>query len=181
MKFRMLRQAAVGIAGLGFLIPPAALSAAEPQRPVPAAPAPEAPLISDVALAPGGVLTGQVVDSAGVGVAGATVTVRHNDTVVGSTVSGAQGNFAIRGLQGGVFQVSAGQGLGIYRLWAPETAPPAAGKSALIVSDNSVLRGQTSRIGQFLSSPLVVAGIVAVAVAVPVTVHEYRIDHKSGS
>jgi hypothetical protein len=181
MKFRMLRQAAVGIAGLGLLIPPTSLSAADPQRPVPATPGAEALQITDVALAPGGTLVGQVVDSAGVGVAGAAVTVRHNETVVASTVSTAQGNFAIRGLQGGVFQVSAGQGLGIYRLWAPETAPPAAGKSALIVSDATTVRGQTSRIGQFLTNPLVVAGIVAVAVAVPVTVHEYRKDHKSGS
>ncbi len=77
--------------------------------------------------------------------------------------------------------MSAGQGVGIYRLWAPETAPPAAGKSALIVSDATAVRGQATRLGQFLANPLVIAGIVATAVAVPVAVHEYRKDHKSGS
>lgn len=77
-------------------------------------------------------------------------------------------------------QISAGHGVGVYRLWAPETAPPAAGKGALIVADATTVRGQ-SRMGQFLRSPLVIAGIVTVAVAVPVTVAQYRKDHKSGS
>ena len=120
MKFRMLRQAAVGIAGLGLLIPPTALGAAEPQRSTPAANGSEAPLITDIALAAGGRFVGQVVDSAGAGVPGVAVVVRHNESVVASAVSGGQGNFAFSGLPGGVFQVSAGQGLGIYRLWRPK-------------------------------------------------------------
>ena len=48
------------------------------------------------------------------------------------------------------------------------------------MADATTVRGQ-SRMGQFLRSPLVIAGIVTVAVAVPVTVAQYRKDHKSGS
>ncbi len=181
MRFRMLRPAAAGLAALGLLVPPVAVSAAEPQRsPAPAA-AVDFPQISDVALGAGGTLNGQVVDAVGSGVEGAVVTIRRGDVVAATAVSGRQGYFAIAGLQGGVVQVSAGQGIGVYRLWAAETAPPAAGNAALIVSDPTTIRGQNSRMGQVLRNPLVIAGIVTVAVAVPITVAQYRKDHKSGS
>ena len=64
---------------------------------------------------------------------------------------------------------------------APETAPPAASKSALIVSSATTVRGQTTRVGSFIANPLVIASIVAAAVAIPVAINEYRKDHKSGS
>ena len=172
MKHRILRQAAVGIGALGLLIPSPAVFAVERAHGAPAIPGFEAPLISDIALGPGGTLAGQVVSEAGQGVPGIPVTVRHNETVVATTTSGAEGKFIVGGLQGGIFHVSAGQGLEIYRLWAPETAPPAAGKVALIVHNGITVRGQVSSIGKFLANPLLIAGIVAVAVAVPIAVHQ---------
>jgi hypothetical protein len=43
-----------------------------------------------------------------------------------------------------------------------------------------VVRGQ-SRLGRLLSRPIVIAGLVATAVAVPVAIHQIQIHHKSGS
>ncbi len=59
MDLRILHQAVIGIAGLGLLVPPGVLSAAESLRSAPAVPGFETPIISDVALAPGGTLTGR--------------------------------------------------------------------------------------------------------------------------
>jgi hypothetical protein len=181
MKHRILRQAAVGFGALGLLLPSQAVFAAPPGSSAPAIPGFEVPLISDIALGAGGTLAGQVVNEAGQGVSGIPVAVRHNETNVATATSGLDGKFVVSGLQGGIFQVSAGQGIEIYRLWAPETAPPAAGSSALIVHNGVTVRGQVSSIGKFLANPLLIAGIVAVAVAVPIAVHQYREDHKSGS
>jgi hypothetical protein len=181
MKHRILRQAAVGLAGLGLLIPAGTARATDPISSSQAIPGFAAPLVSDVMLGPGGTFYGQVVDAAGLESPGVTVTLRSHDNVVGQAVSGPEGKFAVGGLRSGVFQATAGQGVSIYRLWSPEIAPPAAGTSALIVDEQAVVRGQSSGIGRFLTNPLVIAGIVAVAVAVPVVVHQIHIDHRSGS
>ena len=127
MIARILQRAAVGIAALGLLAPPTLLSAAEPpatERPTESAPA---AMISDVALASGGVFSGQVVDVQGRPQAGSSVVVSQPRQVVATATTDEHGQFSIRGLQGGVYQVVAGQGMQLFRLWAADTAPPGAG------------------------------------------------------
>ena len=85
----------------------------QPDRPV--APAVDrvtdpAPAILDVELAPGGVLSGQVVDAGGTPLAQVPVSVWRDTTELGRTVSDKEGRFAISGLNGGLHRVVAADG-----------------------------------------------------------------------
>ena len=97
---------------------------------------------SDVALSGGGTLTGQVVNSQGLGLDGAQVVVRQGDKTVAQTVANKDGYFSVNNLRGGTYQVQAGNGVGMYRLWTTKSAPRSAKPRALLVSGNTVVRGQ---------------------------------------
>ena len=98
--------------------------------------------IHDVALQDGGVLMGQIVSSAGAPLANATVRISHRGTEVASVVTSEQGQFAVRGLQGGVYQVSTDHGSGVFRVWATGTAPQNARQGLVFVAQDDVVRGQ---------------------------------------
>jgi hypothetical protein len=161
----------MSLAALGVCIPSTAFAAGPPAKPA----------VVDVALRDGGVLLGQVVDPQGKGVQGTTVALRHYDREVVKTSTGAEGYFAVKEVRGGVYQIASGDGVGVYRLWAPGTAPPAAAEGALLVAKDTVIRGQQppaipprAQLKTFLANPLVIGGIVATAVAVPVAIHNSR-------
>jgi hypothetical protein len=166
-RTRWYCQLAVLLACVGMVLP---------QRLMAATPAAQ-PLINDVALGENGTLTGQVVDSQNVPQAIAEVAVWQNENRVATTKTDENGNFSVAGLRSGVHQVAAGQGVSVYRFWAPNTAPPAASPGAMIVSDQSVVRGNGGVIG-FLTNPWVLAGIVAAAIAIPIALNN---DDDSGS
>jgi len=162
----LLNGVIIGLATVGMLIP-APLLAAGPAKPV----------VVDVALRDGGVLLGQVVDPQGAAKAGAAVSVRYEDRELVTTSADPDGYFAVKGLRGGVHQVATQEGHAVYRLWAPGTAPPAAQDGVLLVAGSDVTRGQWGGGGglkTFLANPLVITGIVATAVAVPVALHNSR-------
>jgi hypothetical protein len=177
--FRLLTRTAVGLALAGLVVPEQLVRAAGPAAAVmterlPAAPqavpvAPAAPTIGDVALASGGVFAGQVVDAEGRPQADTVVAVFQQQQVVATVLADQQGQFSIRGLQGGMYQVTAGSKMTNYRLWAADTAPPTAQRSALLVSGQDVVRGQgSSRLRYWLTNPWVLAVGVATAIAVPI-------------
>jgi hypothetical protein len=113
--------------------------------------------VIDVALGQGGALRGQLVDAAGAPLAGATVSVQQNGREVTSTATGAKGDFAVSGLRGGVYQVATAGNVGVYRLWAAETAPPAAQQQALLVSGGEAVRGQSQAVGAAIAIPIAVS------------------------
>jgi hypothetical protein len=176
-------------AAVMICIPMPAVLGAEPVTPT--KPSPPANLaIVDIAMAPGGVLAGHVIDAHGRAAAGAVVSVRHANREVAGTTTGANGGYVVHGLRGGVYQVIGGQGSRVCRLWAARTAPPAAKPGLLIVSDPHVIRAQCEpgTFGCFLeearytlTNPLVVGGIIAAAVAIPVAIHNANKDKGSGS
>ena len=133
MKYsKVLKGLAVVLATVGLVLPlPVSALAAGPQ-----------PVRRDVALGPGGLFRGQLVDRQGSGLSGATVTVSRRGREVASGITDDDGNFAITKLRGGVYQVQTGQVTGIYRLWASRSAPPSAQQSVLLVTDPFVARGQ---------------------------------------
>jgi hypothetical protein len=92
--------------------------------------------------------------------------VKDKDRDVAATTSTADGRFAVQGLKGGVYRVAAGQGQGVYRLWTAKSAPPSAQKNAIVYTQF----GTGGGLKMFLANPIVVAGVVATAVAVPVAV-----------
>jgi hypothetical protein len=131
-----------------------------------------APAVVDVALYDGGTLQGQVVDAQGKALAEVTVSIQQGDREIRRTVTDRSGRFRVAKLRGGTYRIVADEAVGVYRLWAPSTAPPSARPSALIVcGDQQLVLGQYGRVLQFLRNPWVVAGFVAVAIALPVAIH----------
>jgi len=128
------------------------------------------PAVVDIALADGGVLHGQVVDLQGSGVTGVPVSVKDKDRDVAGTTTTADGRFAVQGLKGGVYQVAAGQGQGVFRLWTSKAAPPSAQKDAIVYTQF----GSGGGLKMLLANPIVIAGVVATAVAVPIAVANSR-------
>jgi hypothetical protein len=150
---------------MGTVLPQSVLAAS------PATAARTAPQVAviDVALGQGGALRGQLVDAQGAPLSGATVSVQQNGREVTSTATDGQGNFAVSGLRGGVYQVATANSAGVYRLWAADTAPPAAQQQALLVSGGDAVRGQ-SQAARFFTNPWVLAGLVGAAIAIPIAV-----------
>jgi len=135
-SMRLLKGVAVSVACWGMILPQARLRAADSK------PVTKAPAIVDVALQANGSLSGQVLDEQGLGLEGALVSVRQGKDEIAQTVAGKNGEFAVANLRGGIYQIAAGQGMGLYRLWAPNTAPPSTRTALRLVSKANVFRGQ---------------------------------------
>ena len=174
---RKLRAASVAVTCASLLVQPAVVKAEPPA----ASSARDAvqPLVSDVALGQRGVLRGQLVDSSGKPQPAARVDVRRFDGQAATATTDRDGRFALEGLSGGVVDLSVAGNHGIYRLWAADTAPPSARSEILVVNGPTAYRGQRP-LHCLLASPWVIAGIIALAVAIPVAVHNAD-DDESGS
>jgi hypothetical protein len=171
MKFKSLGRAAAAVACMGMMLPPAALAG----TPVAGN--------NDIALQSGGVLVGQVVDQQGVAKAGVPVSIQYGKHEVARTTTDANGVFAAKGLRGGQYEILTQDGVSVCRLWAPETAPPAARSAALVVSGNDVVRGQYMGgwVDWMKAHPYITAGVVATAIAVPVALAASDDDEDEGS
>jgi len=160
----------VAVAAVGIGLPSATWAAESAAKPA----------VVDVALRDGGVLVGQVVNPQGAAMEGAPVTLRYQNENVVTTKTGKEGYFAVKGVRGGTHEIVTTSGHGIYRLWAAGTAPPAAQPGALVVAGQDVTLGQqcppdgnagtASGLKRFLTNPLVIGGVVATAIAVPIAV-----------
>ncbi len=152
----LVRSVMISLATVGLCMPQVAFAAA---------PTPTPPVV-DIALTDGGVLHGQVVDLQGSGVAGIPVSVKAQNQEVVRTTTTDGGRFSVKGLRGGVYQLAAAQGQGVYRMWAANTAPPSAQKDAIVYTQGGY--GGGGGLKMFLSNPIVIAGLIATAIAVPV-------------
>ena len=151
--------------------------------------APPAFHATDVALRSGGLLVGQVVDTNGAPKSGSAVAIHFAGQEIVRTTTDANGVFAAQGLRGGQYQLVTNDGQCICRLWAADTAPPAARQTALVVSqhngiENQIVRGQFgyNPVGDWVewmkAHPYLTAGTVAAAIAVPLALAD---DWSSGS
>ncbi len=161
--FRIVRRAAVGLACLGTMLPQSGAFAEAPQV-LPQPKAVAAPAIIDVALTNGGTMTGAVVKADGSAVEGAVVTMRQGTQQVAQVVTDSNGRYAVTNLRAGVYQVAAGQDQSIYRVWAPETAPPSARPAAVLVTGQQVVRGQFGGV-DFVTLTTLGAAITGVTLA----------------
>jgi hypothetical protein len=155
--------------------------------PVAAAPASHQ-VPADVALAEGGVLSGQVVDAQGAAIPQAPVALISEGREVIRLAAAEDGTFAVSGLQGGVYELATPGQHNVYRVWTAQTAPPAASPGVMLVSGGEVVRGQygyapqapgptgPGPIGRAFSwmgqHPFITAGAIATAIAVPVALNE---------
>jgi Carboxypeptidase regulatory-like domain len=146
-RFHWYQSAAAGVAALGLMLPAGVTFAADTtwsgaRAPAAAVPARQAPVVVDVSLANGGVLTGQVVDAQGQPLAGTPVAVRSAQGMVTWGTTDRGGRFQLAGLGGGLYEVSAAQRSGAFRLWANNSSPPSAVKQVMLVAGEPVARGQ---------------------------------------
>ena len=166
---RWLRRGGAVLACLGMLLPARSVMAEAP----PAA-SRTAVAIGDVSLHEGGVLLGQVANAAGTRLVGQQVVIQQGDREVAVTRTDGQGQFAVRGLRGGTYQLSSGPASGVYRVWATGTAPPSANSGVLLVADDLLVRGELPALKYWLVNPYVMAGLIAAAVAIPVAINNSR-------
>jgi hypothetical protein len=171
MKRMTFGKVAAAVACFGMMLPPQACGAEKAFSPV------------DVALQSGGLLVGQVVDQQGAAQAGKVVSIQYANHEVVRTTTDANGMFAARGLRGGQYQVLTDDGVSVYRLWAPNTAPPAARPAALLVSGDQAVRGQWGNgggvLGWMKAHPYLTAGGIAAAIAIPLALADDDDDNGS--
>ncbi len=170
-----LSRVLVALGSVGLLLPSSMLAADGPS----ASPASRSgasavhaeQTMVDVALQPGGVLRGQVVRPDGSPLGNVHLALCRHDREIASATTNAQGAFAISGLRGGVYHLRLGNSLTIFRAWAPRTAPAAARPGILLVRDESLVRGQnTLSLPAISGTSLVIGGIVATAIVVPIAI-----------
>ncbi len=162
----VLKPVAVYLAAVGICLPQMALAAA-----------PSKPAIADVQLHKDGVLLGQVVTAQNAPVPNESVLLNNGKKELAKAQTDRNGYFAFKGLESGIYQVVAANNQGTYRAWTPGTAPPSGNQGVLIVAQNSAVRGQCAPAFSFkklLCNPLVVTGIIAAAIAIPIAVHNSR-------
>jgi hypothetical protein len=165
----------LGKISAGLTLCVAAACVAQPLLAAP--PASPKPAIGDVELIQGGVLIGQVVDTAGVPKVAQPVAVLSGEQQLAVCRTDARGFFAFRGLRGGIYQISVAEGRGAYRAWAPGTAPPTAEHGVLLVTGQNLVRGNyfDEAVGWagfcICQKPLLMAAVVTTAVVVPVAIH----------
>jgi hypothetical protein len=70
------------------------------------------------------------------------ISVRQNALLIAETMTDKNGQFIINDLRGGIYQITSERGVGSFRAWAHQTAPPTAHQLALLVEDDQVVRGQ---------------------------------------
>lgn len=186
MQFQRWRTPAVVLACVAVLVPTPTITNAEvlpsdgPDHAAPSQPEPARRTI-DVALDSAGTLRGKLMDSSGNAETGVPVVVVQQGHIAGRTVADAQGNFAVRGLRGGTCQIIAGQAVCLTRVWAHGSAPPSASRTALVIADGTVIRGQgcgrgcghgCGKLKCLLHNPWVLAAGIGAAIAIPIAAHD---------
>ncbi len=165
--FNLLKGAAVGLACLGMVLPQTSM-AAGPQTAQVAARV----QIADVLLT-NGTLTGKVVNAQGQILGGSVIKVSLGNKEVASAVAGKNGEFEVKNLTTGVYQVSTGQTKAAVRLWEGQAAPPSAKKNVLLVNGPVTraqllgrgLLGGLSTTQLLVGGALIAGGTTAIVVA----------------
>jgi hypothetical protein len=142
--------------------------------------------VADVALGADGSLNGQVMTLQGQPLANQPVVITSTRQQAATTTD-AKGQFRFAGLRGGAYAVHIGQQTHMCRAWKAGTAPPSATRGLMVVQGHETALGQfcgtpvecgTPVTGgvfagarEALRNPLVIGGIVAAAIAIPVAVN----------
>jgi len=130
--------------------------------------------VQDVELGSDGELDIQVVDSQGKPFAGTPLIIRQaaaspavkTPRAVRHEVSGKDGQIVVPRLTPGLYEITSGSLGGIYRLWAPRTAPPKASNGILLINAGGVVRGagggwqKATLVGGVIITSGVVGGVI---------------------
>jgi hypothetical protein len=138
----------------------------------------ERPLFTDIALAPGNVLKGKLVNGNG-------SAKTHQELVIidmrakqeiSRLVTAEDGTFTTQLPRGGIYALTADDGTTIVRAWTPEAAPPSATSAILIVCEPERIRGQRFRGGDNVRTMAALTAAVGVGYMVYILA-----DNKSSS
>jgi len=174
---RFGRAALIWLAAVGLCLPQVGFAVT---LPVPA------PVVRDVVLSQDGVLHGRVINAQRSAVPGVPVTVRAQYRAVAIATTAPDGSFSVPGMKGGVYEIAAANGSGVYRVWSADAAPPVAQVSATIYSQDDAINGNAGVLPQggesdgeptpetLLTNPIFIAGVVATGIAVPVALSNLR-------
>jgi hypothetical protein len=168
-SLQKLRFVLAGIASFTWLLPLQAV-ASDPSA-MPRNTAHTTPLIRDVALGPGGRITGQFVNAQGHPQANQLVVLQREGGKVLQLKTDVSGRFALTGMTGGLYQFATVDSGMVCRCWAERTAPPNAIRDVLLVSGEGIQRGQRPISELLFSGPVLVALVIAAAIAIPIAVH----------
>lgn len=136
---RLWKSALVLLTGIATVLPNSVMAGDAPVNAEVRKPAVQ---VRDVSLDADGTLTGYVVDAQGKPEALESVTIHQGRTTVATVKTNEKGQFAAKGLKGGVYQVSSNKGAALFRVWKNGTAPKQASKLALVVNDQGIARAQ---------------------------------------
>lgn len=140
---QFLKSTVAALACAGTLIPGGLVQAGETAVRTEASKT--ANIVRDLSLTKDGILEGQVSDVKKAASSGVVVSVRQvkERKEVHRAKTDDKGRFAVPYLKPGTYYIVAGTGHGVYRVWANDIAPPKALKAARIISDKSLVRGQS--------------------------------------
>ncbi len=168
-SMRFLKMAAITLASLGLVVPRGTVMAAG-QDAIPTKQTADVKQTTvDVELGADGLLVGHVVDENGAPVEGAIVSIRHGRNEVANTQTDKNGVFHATSLRGGVHQIVAGNGSGLYRFWTNDAAPPKSQDQAVVVSGSEVVRGQCNCGGLDVITLTTLGASIAAAVLAGIT------------
>ena len=121
----------------------------------------------------GETLVGGLVDQNGKGVEDAPVLIAQNGKTLLKLRTDSEGRFAAKGIRPGVYQVVSHGAAGNYRVWSADQAPATAKRGVIHQVDPQIARGHShSMLTNLLSNPLVIAGIIATAIAMPLALDD---------
>ena len=139
---RLLKITAILLALPGIVLPQSRVLASEQKTAAFRVKLVKPNSILDARLDKDGAFTGRTIQHDGTPVVGAIVVVRQGQAEIGQSVTDEHGNFAVKNLKSGVYEVNSGATTGSYRLWADGTAPPSAKPHGLLVLGQNGARGQ---------------------------------------
>lgn len=99
-------------------------------------------IIRDAELRAGGRLGGHLLDGQGQPQSDELVVIRHEGDEIARVVTDHAGRFEVSQLRGGVHVIATAHTSNMYRLWAPETAPPKVPDQVIIVASQAVYNVQ---------------------------------------
>lgn len=159
---------------------------------VPVKPQPTQPAVKtvDVALDVHGRLSGQVVNVEGQPQVKSVVSLTDGKQTQ-KVITNQRGEFRLDNVATGSYRLQVGKQLKPCRVWKQAAAPPQANQGVMLIAGDQIVRGQTycgspvaAGYGGFkeaMTHPLVVAGVVAAAIAIPVAIHNSDDDDNSAT
>lgn len=130
-----------------------------------------------VKLTTDGRLVGQVLTPGGSPAAGAMIAIGREGKLLSKAETNDEGRFAFKNVKPGRYELATQHAGAFVECFAPQTAPASASNGILMSREEIVRRGQQPI--ENLLHPLLVGLVIAVAIALPIAIHNSDDDDAS--